>query len=234
MSDEELEELEKFLMSENRADGTMTLDMVDGYLTAIVVGPRTILPSEWMPRVWGDSEDDAPEFESVEQAQRITELLMRHMNGIIWDMQDDPDAFEPLLFTTKYEDDPREYLDGEFWTYGFLDGVDLCRKDWQPLYDDAVGQRALEPMYLLGEDVVNEGEDKLILSPEQREDITKEIAESVAAIYRFWLPRRKEQHERLVGEAVKRTEPKVGRNDVCPCGSGKKFKKCCGAAPTLH
>ncbi|MEK7540115.1 MAG: SEC-C metal-binding domain-containing protein [Patescibacteria group bacterium] len=24
-------------------------------------------------------------------------------------------------------------------------------------------------------------------------------------------------------------EPKVGRNDLCPCGSGKKFKKCHGA-----
>ncbi len=29
-------------------------------------------------------------------------------------------------------------------------------------------------------------------------------------------------------ESVKRDEPKVGRNDPCPCGSGKKFKKCCG------
>jgi preprotein translocase subunit SecA len=29
-------------------------------------------------------------------------------------------------------------------------------------------------------------------------------------------------------EPVKRTEPKVGRNDPCPCGSGKKHKKCCG------
>jgi uncharacterized protein YecA (UPF0149 family) len=27
---------------------------------------------------------------------------------------------------------------------------------------------------------------------------------------------------------IRRTEPKVGRNDPCPCGSGKKFKKCCG------
>ncbi len=32
------------------------------------------------------------------------------------------------------------------------------------------------------------------------------------------------------GEPVRREEPKVGRNDPCPCGSGKKFKKCCGAA----
>jgi len=30
------------------------------------------------------------------------------------------------------------------------------------------------------------------------------------------------------GETVKREAPKVGRNDPCPCGSGKKFKKCCG------
>jgi len=26
----------------------------------------------------------------------------------------------------------------------------------------------------------------------------------------------------------KRTGPKVGRNDPCPCGSGKKYKNCCG------
>ena len=31
-------------------------------------------------------------------------------------------------------------------------------------------------------------------------------------------------------QTVVRTEPKIGRNDPCPCGSGKKYKKCCGAA----
>lgn len=30
------------------------------------------------------------------------------------------------------------------------------------------------------------------------------------------------------GQTYVRTEPKVGRNDPCPCGSGKKYKKCCG------
>jgi SEC-C motif domain protein len=29
---------------------------------------------------------------------------------------------------------------------------------------------------------------------------------------------------------VRRETPKIGRNDPCPCGSGKKYKKCCGAA----
>ncbi len=34
--------------------------------------------------------------------------------------------------------------------------------------------------------------------------------------------------EELVREPVRRDQPKVGRNDPCPCGSGKKYKKCCG------
>lgn len=34
----------------------------------------------------------------------------------------------------------------------------------------------------------------------------------------------------IVGhEPLKRATPKVGRNEPCPCGSGKKFKKCCGS-----
>ncbi|MEN9403024.1 MAG: hypothetical protein RL091_1727 [Verrucomicrobiota bacterium] len=32
------------------------------------------------------------------------------------------------------------------------------------------------------------------------------------------------------GKTVRRETPKVGRNDPCPCGSGKKYKKCCGVA----
>jgi len=34
--------------------------------------------------------------------------------------------------------------------------------------------------------------------------------------------------EMLAEKPIVREEPKVGRNDPCPCGSGKKYKKCCG------
>lgn len=37
-------------------------------------------------------------------------------------------------------------------------------------------------------------------------------------------------HHHHHAETVVRESPKVGRNDPCPCGSGKKYKKCCGAA----
>jgi uncharacterized protein len=233
LSDEEIDELDQFLLSDAVSDDAMLLDMLDGYLTAIVIGPTTIPPSQWLPGVWGESEDDAPEFESAEQAQRILELMLRHTNDILWSMQDDPDAFEPFLSAMQYEQDSREYLDGEMWAHGFVAGVELCREDWQPLFDDPDGNAALRPLILLGADDLSEEEEKLTRSPARREELAGQIAASVAAIYRFWLPRRKEAHERLIAETVRRTEPKVGRNDPCPCGSGKKFKKCCGATK-LH
>src|SRR5450759_3002480 len=108
LSDEELEELQQFLLSEAVSDEAMLLDTLDGYLTAIVIGPATILPSQWLPGVWGESGDDAPEYESIEQAQRILELVMRHMNGIIWTLQYDADAFDPLLDSMVYPGDQRE------------------------------------------------------------------------------------------------------------------------------
>lgn len=37
-------------------------------------------------------------------------------------------------------------------------------------------------------------------------------------------------HHHHKQETVVREGPKIGRNDPCPCGSGKKYKKCCGAA----
>lgn len=33
---------------------------------------------------------------------------------------------------------------------------------------------------------------------------------------------------RVLNQPFRRDQPKIGRNDLCPCGSGKKFKKCCG------
>ena len=234
LSEQEIEELDRFLLSDAISAETMVLDALDGYLTAIVIGPTTTTPSLWLPRIWGPSDDDAPEFESMEQAQRILDLIMRHMNGIILALQHDADNFDPLLNSMTYGDDPREYLDGEMWAHGFMTGIELCRRDWQPLFDDPAAKEVLRPIYLLGSDEVTEAEEILTRWPAQREELAKQIAGSVATIYRYWLPHREAAHEELVASTVRRDAPKVGRNDPCPCGSGKKFKKCCGAARPVH
>jgi len=58
LSDAELDELETFLVSDATSDETMVLEVLDGYLTAIVVGPVTVMPSQWLARVWGPKEED--------------------------------------------------------------------------------------------------------------------------------------------------------------------------------
>jgi uncharacterized protein len=110
-----------------------------------------------------------------------------------------------------------------------MDGVALCRDDWQPLLADTAGSEALRPIRLLGADDLSVEEQLLTKTLLQREELSGRLPASIASIYRFWLPYREASHDRLVASRTRRSQPKVGRNDPCPCGSAKKFKKCCGA-----
>lgn len=60
--------------------------------------------------------------------------------------------------------------------------------------------------------------------------ITKEeMRESLYRAYEWQLEKKKGPVHLTDGEdTYRRIQPKIGRNDPCPCGSGKKYKKCCG------
>ena len=233
-TEEQLDELEAFLLSDATSDEVMMLEMLDGYLTAIASGPVEVAGNEWMPGVWGPTAEDVPDFESEDQAARIVETIVRQYNGIVWSLHHDPDTFDPSFETTVYADDPHPYLDGEMWAYGYMKGVALRQTAWQPLFDDPGMQEVLRPIWLLGADDPQGELDEATRTPAQREALTLQIPAAVAAIYRYWLPTRQAVMEREVATTLERTHPKVGRNDPCPCGGGKKFKKCCGAAAQLH
>jgi uncharacterized protein len=234
IEEDEMDELNQFLLSDATSDETMMLDTLDGYLTAIVTGPASVKTSEWLPGVWGSSERDEPAFDTFEEAQHILDLILDQRNGIVESLQQDPDRFEPVFDYVAYEGDTREYLDGEMWAHGFMRGIKLREHDWKPFLDDPDNAAVLRPIYLLGAEEVTDEEEKLVETPAQREELAKQIPACVAAIYRYWLPHRKEVFEQAVTSTFQREQPKTGRNDPCPCGSSKKFKKCCGAATTLH
>ncbi|MBP9915718.1 MAG: UPF0149 family protein, partial [Thiobacillaceae bacterium] len=56
LTDEELDELDQFLTSDATPEECMDIAMLDGFLTALVIGPNTILPSQWLPAIWGETE----------------------------------------------------------------------------------------------------------------------------------------------------------------------------------
>jgi uncharacterized protein len=230
LSEAELDELDQFLLYLDE-EVSMTLDTLDGFLHAIAIGPETVMPSRWLPKVWGQA-DGGIVLLSVEadQMDRVLSLVMRHFNSIIFGFGQRPPFIEPLWGTMRYGE-LGEFEDAEMWAYGFSEGVNLNRTAWQALLNDPQGKQWYRPIGLLGEDDFSPDQDALTRTPEQRQALAGEIPHSVQEIHAFWLPLRQAVAER---QQAQRISTKVGRNEPCPCGSGKKFKRCCGAPSELH
>ncbi len=229
LSEKEMDELDSFLMSDATTNEVMLLDCLDGFLTALATGPVMPKPGEWMPRVWGPTVADAPTFVTTAQAERIADLLTRHLHAIVWSLQQDAEHFEPVFDLQVYEGDEREYMDGEMWAHGFMTGIGMQRDSWKTLFESKHGPVALRPIYLLGAPEITAAEETLVETPAQREELSKQIPASVGLIYKFWAPQRRAA-DSANGKLPETEAPKISRNAPCSCGSGRKFKKCCGAA----
>ncbi len=228
LTDAEYGELEDFLLSEDLPEGHMDIAMLDGFFTALAIGPNTLVPSQWLPVVWGETAEEPMQFESAEQMRRIVDLVMRMYNGCMQSLQEGIDEFEPLIYQREHEGRTIPIIDE--WCMGFMQGVQLDPEGWQPLIEAGEEDAAalLAPMLLYGTEA---GWDRLKNDPEleaRHQQIAEIIGPCVIGIRDYWLPRRK------AAATFRREAPKVGRNDPCPCGSGKKYKKCCGSAERLH
>jgi uncharacterized protein len=230
LSEKEFDELDHFLMYEVDTEEVMMLDMVDGFLHAIAIGPTSLRPKQWLPKIWG-TQEMMPPMASIDELNHILGLVMRHFDSIIAGLENDPPEINPCWSTMTYDGDEHEYDDAEGWAHGFIEGMKLCWNDWKPLLATPEGQAWFKPIALLGEDDYAVDQDELTRTPALRAALAHQIPQAVLEIHAYWLPLRLAVHER---EVAKSLHTKVGRNEPCPCGSGKKFKKCCGAAADLH
>ena len=228
LSEEEMNELDRFLMSDATSNETMMLACLDGFLTAIVSGPVMPTPGEWLPRVWGPTAEDAPTFDSDAKAEKIIGLMMRHLGGILWTLHQDTDDFEPVFDINVYDGDAREYVDGEMWAHGYMTAIDMQRDSWKPIFESKHGLKMLRPIQLLGAADVTPEEEALVKTPAQRAELTNQIPASIGWIYKLWAPYRRAVAERTSDNTLEQESPKQSRNAPCACGSGRKFKKCCG------
>ena len=187
----------------------------DGLFTAIVSGPVPVMPSQWLPAVWGDFE---PVWEDEKALQEILSLMMRHMNAIARTLMETPEDFEPLYLERAVEG--RTYPIVDEWCEGYWRGVQLAKAHWGEGGEEIAA--LLAPILAFTEKTSWRGHD---LEDDQIEKLQQAIAHNVRAIHAYWLARRPEQEP--VARPVRRSGPRVGRNDPCPCGSGKKYKKCC-------
>lgn len=227
LSETEFVELDRFLASPATGDTAMMVDTLDGYLTAIALGPVDIPLAQWLPRIWGV--DEKPNFRNEAQADRILSLIVRQLNGIVRSLDLELDSYRPILDVVEEGEGAAatEYEDGEMWAFGFMAGINLARGAWQPVFENPEALAALKPIYLLGEKNLPPEQQAEAATVAQRAALAAQIPATVATLYRFWLPSREADAEK--SSTVQYDAPRTGRNDACPCGSGKKFKKCCGA-----
>lgn len=220
LTDREFDELDRFLLSDRCSDECMTMDALHGFLTAILIGPSTVPMAQWLPRVWGPGAEDAPKFRTAKEMEHITGLIARVGNEISITFEVAPKEFEPLF--SQFEQDGQQFIDGEPWAWGFWEGMQLCDDEWELAWNSEIAPM-LRPIYLLGAEELEEEEMSLVDSPSKINRLSIEIEAAIPVIRRYW------QANRKPATPIAREEPKVGRNDFCSCGSGKKFKKCCGA-----
>lgn len=235
LSEPEFTELDDFLSSLPDQEGAMDLYALEGFLTAIAIGPNFVATSDWLPWIWDPHAGEfAANSSSTDQFSKIVTLILRHYNCIVHVFSTNPTSFEPLFLRAhrwRAADCCEGFLNGLIFYYEAWDILSLEQPTW------------FKPFLLLTVEAEGAGP-----MPEEAESLINQIAPALASIHAHWQSKLGQYPAGLFNNdfdddgpmfntPVIRDGPKIGRNDPCPCDSGKKFKKCCGASaatPSLH
>lgn len=231
-------------------DDRIHFEFVDGFLTALAAGPQVPPADAWLPALCGDAFERAF-ADPDDHAQALKSLRTRLV--VLQDqldpeaLFDQPDALRllPLMLTWTEEDrqamlaagtvsesDLGDLLTGAEWAEGFMHAVDsFTALRPEPADDHAAAVLAdlfaAVELLLMREDsgpylARVAAYQAVTKTPPTRDDLIDEACFAVQEL-RLWFV------EHAPVPATRRVEKTPGRNDPCPCGSGRKFKKCHGA-----
>jgi len=241
LSDAEFQELDDLLAATPEPLLPMDAVMLDGYLCGLLVQPVLVSSDEWLPWVFDAEARPLPEEAEATGQERARALILRRHSALNRALLDDG-WFHPLIL----EDDDAEQAPGAAepgaasddppspitravrpWIAGFQDACTSFPALLE--LDDAAVASALARLFrhLPAE---SDDERELVATLDRElplgtlDDAIEELVAAVADLADL-------THDaRYRVDTVRRDAPKVGRNDPCPCGSGKKYKQCHGAA----
>lgn len=219
---EELQERIEALENEEAMDA----GVLDGYLTACALNPAAPAEEDVIPFIFSESGDP----EKVPGDERLIELIRMRMREIRAALNAggglDPVIF-PLVDDEGVEITGAEGIEAVVpWAAGFMMGAAQW-PDEASESDEA--QRALIPiaarMAGQGDELEDPQAQKVFCAARAECPPAKDLAEAlyqiVESVFTF-------KTLNVPNEPLRRETPRIGRNDPCPCGSGKKFKQCCG------
>ncbi len=221
LSNTEFDVLDEFLATPALEETSMDVGVLDGYLTAILMSPRLVVPALWLARIW-DMEEACkpPKFANEEQTAQVLDFITRHYHALAAEIVKDTPALVPVFLRGA------QWGVSE-WCAGFLLGTSFDRDTWAALMEE-------QPEWFTPLQVLGMGDDDDI--EEEFLDIDAAFDAVVVAVQaidaHFRAERKAGPDPREVDFSAPAPAlpeaPKTPRNALCPCGSGKKFKKCCG------
>lgn len=221
MTDADLAQLDTLLAAVD-PDESMAVEELDGFFAALACCPEPIASDEFLPVVLGHPAQAARERLGERDFATLSRLLERHRAAMAAQLYE-REGIAPVL-----GHDERGRPGGNAWAIGFVRAMALRPDAWDALDEDDESAQALDPLMRLVEEVEPpEGEAAQPIADEQREDAIAAMLDGVTQVYDILASAR----ERALAPAApaRREGPRVGRNDPCPCGSGRKFKHCHGA-----
>ena len=230
--------LKTFLCSPNRPDGTLRFHELQGFFFAIASSPETVPPSEWMPVI---SNDEDISFENESEAQQNLNRIMalyNEVNSSVLERSDSlPSACEFKADTFANFDEQASISQ---WSRGFMIGHDWLSEVWDEYLPDEMDEECGATVMVLSFFSSQQLAEVYFKDGNPRRKKFKKSFEEFAETVREFFPSALSSYahlgrtifEVLMQDEAARNQPtpstKIGRNDPCPCGSGKKYKKCCG------
>jgi len=249
LAPEDFDELEAILDElRTRDDEIPQWEFCEGFMAALICCRRLIMPSEYFP-VLGVDGEQGPGFADPRQAARFMELWMRRWNEVARALNneqveslEDEAAYQPEVMDMRGAIamlPPEEQAAigdevpafAQVWALGFMFAVENWPEEWAPPRDKEAAQwldEALTAIVALTEDDSGEPE----ISPFSDDGPPSVSVERLNAFGdAIWAVYDLRELWKSIGPRVAtvRKEATPGRNDLCYCGSGKKYKKCHGA-----
>jgi uncharacterized protein len=224
LTDAEWDWLSGFLVAK-APPKAMTLPQIDGFFCAMVCGPVPAPgPDEYLPVIWTPEEDmadeaTAPAYDNGSQAEYVRALLTRHCDAIA----EQVDRTAPPV-----EVAPDHTEGARYWAGGFVRGVAMRSSEWKT--GSEFVNTFLASIVAIGADQKELA--KHDIDEDVRRALIDAMPENLVRLHHHWRGR----PDPFPPPTPTRYEgQKVGRNEPCPCGSGKKFKRCCGSPTgTMH
>jgi len=227
-TDAELDRLEDLLSGLPAENEGMLLSEFDGFCAGLLVCPDMILPSEWLPLVWGD--EVTASFTSLKEVQSATDLIMGHYNRVARSLTPPSTGYSPVFELDPIKSDTM----WELWVTGFETAMALRPECWEAIVesgdeDAAASINLMVAMYQIDTGTSNLEDSAIDALSDQAPELIPGMVNSLNR----WTKSRGAARPRPTAanfNASPQARHKPGRNDPCPCGSGRKYKKCCGGS----